>query len=395
MESIEGILRMDRRLILYDTCNFRDYPIGGQLTSVQNFLRYLTETINENLGNVLLVGASTDENEIGHITEITVGKGRFPFLAVAKIETDLSNVKKSLRMEYAKGLWRYRKLYRPTETDCNYFHTPEAFGVVKAICPKAVCYVMSHGSYIGMWKKLRFFNHVPVIQKLFQAYLVQVIKWCDWNFVLDQKTAEEYEKYSSHVIKVSNSIVCREFQEKEETDGKIRLIYAGRLSEGKNLLPVIRTVRKLEWISRFDIVGDGEERYRLEQEAENDSRIVFIGAVAPNMVGKYLGKSDVMIMNSKYEGIPMTILEALSYGLPVVSTNVGGIGEVLHFGEDSECTDGSEESIQAALERIKKEYSSYQKKAYQTSLSYDYRSVNEKIFRILNDQLQWYGGNAS
>ena len=87
-------------------------------------------------------------------------------------------------------------------------------------------------------------------------------------------------------------------------------------------------------------------------------------------------------------------MEALSYGLPVVSTNVGGIGEVLHFGEDSECTDGSEESIQAALERIKKEYSSYQKKAYQTSLSYDYRSVNEKIFHILNGQLQWDGGNA-
>ena len=35
------------RLILYDTCNFRDYPVGGQLTSIKNFLRYLAEVCPE------------------------------------------------------------------------------------------------------------------------------------------------------------------------------------------------------------------------------------------------------------------------------------------------------------------------------------------------------------
>ena len=52
-------------------------------------------------------------------------------------------------------------------------------------------------------------------------------------------------------------------------------------------------------------------------------------------------ESDMLVMNSTFEGIPMIILEAISTGLPVVTTDVGGIKEVLTYGLDSEVTDGS------------------------------------------------------
>lgn len=380
---------MDRRLILYDTCNFRDYPIGGQLTSIRNFLLYLSESRKSDLGKVLLVGASYREEEIGKIVEIEVGECSFSFLAVARIETDLSNVKKSLRMAYAQGLWKYRKLLKLSKDDCNYIHTPEAFGVIRAIRPGAVCCVLSHGSYIGMWKKLRFFNRFPVVQKLFQAYLMQVIGRCDANFVLDRDTQEQYSAYSDHVVKVSNSIHCREFLEREREEGKLRLIYTGRLSDGKNLQPVIEAVKRTELVSRFWVIGDGEERERLEACADGDSRIIFTGAVRPEEVERYLKEADVMIMNSKYEGIPMTILEALSNSLPVISTDVGGIKEALHFGIDSERTDGTPDSILEAVGRIEKNYAAYAKAAWETSRQYDYRVVNEKIFSLLNEYLQW------
>ena len=55
------------RLILYDTCNFRDYPVGGQLTSIKNFLRYLAEVCPEHCENVLLAGVSCDPEEVGKI----------------------------------------------------------------------------------------------------------------------------------------------------------------------------------------------------------------------------------------------------------------------------------------------------------------------------------------
>ena len=60
-----------------------------------------------------------------------------------------------------------------------------------------------------------------------------------------------------------------------------------------------------------------------------DKRIRFIGAVKPDEVQRAMKEADVLIMNSTFEGIPMTILEAISQGLPVITTDVGGIKEVL------------------------------------------------------------------
>ena len=94
------------RLILYDTCNFRDYPVGGQVTSIRNFLRFLAETYPEHCKDVLLAGVSCDPSEVGRVSRIETAGGQFSFLAVVQAETDLGNVRKSLRLEYMKGLWK-------------------------------------------------------------------------------------------------------------------------------------------------------------------------------------------------------------------------------------------------------------------------------------------------
>lgn len=146
------------RLILYDTCNFRDYPVGGQVTSIKNFLRFLTEKFPESCENVLLAGVSCDPAEVGRIQTIETAGGRFSFLAVVHAETDLGNVKKSLRLEYMKGLLKYRRLIAPGRKDVNYIHTPEAFAAVRLMRPGAVCYVFSHGTYLNMYKRVRFFK---------------------------------------------------------------------------------------------------------------------------------------------------------------------------------------------------------------------------------------------
>ncbi len=94
-------------------------------------------------------------------------------------------------------------------------------------------------------------------------------------------------------------------------------------------------------------------------------------------------------MNSLYEGIPMTILEALSYSMPIITTDVGGISEVVSFEYDSEKTDGSAESIVEAINKIMRNYYFYSSNAFKKSLNYDYRIVNKKIFEIINQYLKW------
>lgn len=382
------------RLILYDTCNFRDYPVGGQLTSIKNFLRYLAETYPEHCENVLLAGVSCDPDEVGKIQKITTASGTFSFLAVVQAESDLGNVKKSLRLEYVKGLWKYRKLIGLKKEDCNYIHTPEAFAAVRLMRPGAVCYVFSHGTYLNMWQRVRFFKKAPLIRLMFQRFLMQVIRKSTAVFVLDGGTKQDYSAYNRRVILVRNSIVCCGRQERhlsfrQNSEQKVRFLFVGRLSEGKRIGTIMEAVKEYHRPCTLSVLGDGEERQRLEEMARGSERIKLLGAVGPDEVERFMRSSDILVMNSDSEGMPMVILEAIRTGMPVITTDVGGIHEALTFGSDSEATDGSVKGIQDAADRILADYDRYSEKAYEKSLQFDYRKVNEKVLNVLNESLQW------
>ena len=382
------------RLILYDTCNFRDYPVGGQLTSIRNFLRYLAETCPEHCENVLLAGVSCDVEEVGKIQKISTASGKFSFLAVVHAEPDLGNVKKSLRLEYVKGLWKYRKLIGLKKEDCSYIHTPEAFAAVRLMCPGANCYVFSHGTYLNMWQRVRFFKKAPFIRLMFQQFLMQVIRKSTAVFVLDGGTQRDYSAYNQRVILVKNSIVCRSRQERsvpssQNSEPEVRFLFVGRLSEGKRIGTIIEAVKGYHRACILNILGDGEERQKLEEAARGNERIRLLGAVGPDEVEKFMYASDILVMNSDSEGMPMVILEAISTGMPVITTDVGGIHEALTFGVDSEVTDGTVQGIRQAADRILADYDRYAQKAYEKSLQFDYRTVNEKVLKILNESLKW------
>ena len=77
------------------------------------------------------------------------------------------------------------------------------------------------------------------------------------------------------------------------------------------------------------IVGDGEQRAQLEQYCQDHalSTVEFLGA--RDDIAQILANTDVFVLSSIAEGIPMTILEAMSGKTPIVATRVGGIPEVV------------------------------------------------------------------
>lgn len=86
--------------------------------------------------------------------------------------------------------------------------------------------------------------------------------------------------------------------------------------------------------TRVAIVGDGPERQRLEAKARKlglRRRVAFTGWLRP--VWPILSRLSVFWLSSKSEGIPLSALEAMAGGLPVVATNVGGLSEVVDHGE--------------------------------------------------------------
>ena len=385
------------RLFICDTSNFIDFPIGGQLTSIGNFLRFICEEHPERTEDIVLVGVTLCQGEIGKIKKINLYGRQISFLPVTTAEKDLGNTASSLRLRYVKGLLKCRKLLKIAKRDCNYVHSPEAYGIVKLFCPVARCVIFSHGSYFNMERGFRFFQKNLLVKKGFVLYLKWVLRSANLILLLDKDSLRDYKPYNSNLVQVGNSIICPELPEGRHVlrDGKVReILFVGRLSKDKRVEPIIRAVEDMGKAGfgeegsgmdgseiRLTIVGDGEEYHNLIPYA--GERIRFVGAVPPKEVKEYMQNSDILVMNSSFEGVPMTILEAISYGLPVVSTNVGGIGEALHFGQDSEETDGTAEGIQAAIGRIEAHYDVYSRNAYENSKAYDYRTLNRKVYDLL------------
>lgn len=377
---------MGNRLFIYDTSNFIDFPIGGQLTSIGNFIRFICEEYPERTEDIVLVGVTLDSAETGRMKKLELYGRQIAFLPVAPVEKDLGNTSKSLRLTYLKGLLKYKKLLKITKRDCNYIHTPEAYGAVKMFHMQTPCVIFSHGSYFNMERGFRFFQKNLLVKKGFALYLKWILKDADLIMLLDKDSLRDYAPYNSNLVQVGNSIVCPELPEQSHIlpNGKVKeILFVGRLSKDKRVEPIIRAVKDYDGQEELHltVVGDGEEYSNLIPYA--GEKVCFTGAVKPEEVREYMKNADILVMNSAFEGIPMTILEGLSYALPVVSTNVGGIGEVLRFGQDSEETIGTAESIQEAIRRIGEHYEVYSRNAYENSRQYDYRHINKKVYHLL------------
>lgn len=380
------------RLILYDTSNYENFPIGGQLTSVQNFLRYMSDKQSAHLERVLLVGVTNQPDEVGKICKARVDGVDFAFLPVIYRSENLSDVQSSMRVAFLKGLLRHRKVLAPAKGDCHYIQTPEAFLAVKLLKPSAKTVVFSHGNYFDMPQGFRFYQGNRLVKRMYNRFIKLLLRRASVTFVLDESTRAAYAQITSKLQKVANSISLPGFDRPADRSGPCKLVFVGRLSKVKNVPPIIDALSLLPADVSLTILGDGEEKENLQAHLQNapaQDRILLAGGVSPEQVKQFLRESDILVMNSLFEGVPMAILEAFSYGLPVVSTDVGGIGEVVRFGVDAEKTDGSPQSIANAVLKIRASLADYSGAAYEAAGEYDYRKANQPVFETLNRFLNW------
>lgn len=126
------------------------------------------------------------------------------------------------------------------------------------------------------------------------------------------------------------------------------LVCVGSVNERKNQLGVLNAIGKLpDDIQKritFRIVGDGTAMPLLKKKAkELSSKIVFVGN--SDEVDKHLQEANCFVLFSKDEGLPISIIEGMRSGLPVIGTKIAGIPEQILDGKTGFLVDVDEQQL--------------------------------------------------
>jgi colanic acid/amylovoran biosynthesis glycosyltransferase len=113
-----------------------------------------------------------------------------------------------------------------------------------------------------------------------------------------------------------------------------KLLFIGRLAAAKGLPILLEAVARVDG-AKLDIAGDGPDRKMLEAKALSlgiTDRIRFIGYQSQQQVRELLKQTDVFVLTSFAEGVPVVLMEAMAAGVPVVATLIAGIPELVTDG---------------------------------------------------------------
>jgi len=137
----------------------------------------------------------------------------------------------------------------------------------------------------------------------------------------------------------------------------VQFLFLGRINDAKGAFELLDAYRALSATSRtaarIVFAGDGRVEELRRRAAEIGPDVVVHSWLDREECDHLLAASDVLVLPSHHEGVPMAILEAMAYGLPVIATPVGGIPDVIRHGREGLLVEvGNRAALTAALARM-------------------------------------------
>jgi glycosyltransferase involved in cell wall biosynthesis len=222
--------------------------------------------------------------------------------------------------------------------------SPESFEVIRLIPPGVM--------RIGVIQ-----SHDPGPYEMARLYA----RWVDAMVGVSAEVCEKLrgmkEFASTRIVEIPYGIIFSESAPRQTRSEStpLRVIYVGRIIEEQKrmsrLRELIRRVLNAGWPIEFTIVGSGPEEREFREQFANVPQVRFLGPVPNAQVRGLLRKHDVFLLLSDYEGLPLSLLEAMSEGLvPVVSDLPSGIRQAVPDGCGIRVPVGN---VEAALEGLR------------------------------------------
>lgn len=196
-----------------------------------------------------------------------------------------------------------------------------------------------------------------VINKVFYKYY-HVIPVALSNEI-KRTIVEEYKLEPKLIPIIFNGIdltSCMRKKSYELKGQRISILHVGRFSEQKNHKGLVNAFLKAHQQNpncELLLVGDGELREEIQQQvnaAQLDKVVHLLGL--QNNVYSYMQQADIFVLPSHYEGVPITLIEAMGTGLPIIATKVGGVPDMLTNEQNAILIDDNEQEICDSLLRL-------------------------------------------
>ena len=143
--------------------------------------------------------------------------------------------------------------------------------------------------------------------------------------------------YSQKILKINNGVNITDINRANESKADINLIIISRLVVQKNINIVIEAMKLLDNKNlKLSIIGEGGEFSKLESAIHDlnlQNQVQLLGKIDNNKISQFLLTADIFIQASDYEGLPHSVLEAINYEVPILSTETGGCKDLLNDGE--------------------------------------------------------------
>lgn len=273
-----------------------------------------------------------------------------------------------------KAFLSIRKLLNHGKYDILHLHCSKAALLGSISAKTGFNRILSVRTIHGFWPQCPEYGIKGVIflqiEKIFASLLDQMVFVC-------QKDLEKAKRWklgdSNNYTLIYNAIEapekCKTFLRKElDIPLKVKIVgNVARLDKQKNpsrFLEVARIILQNRQDVVFVWIGDSTNppgRYKQMMEIVNGDELLkgkihFMGHRdnAANLINDF----DVFLLTSESEGLPLVILEARSFGVPIVSTDIGGISEIIgdlgilcSLRKDSDCIRDLAEGVETQLSR--------------------------------------------
>ena len=191
-----------------------------------------------------------------------------------------------------------------------------------------------------------------------KEYICKTLKLADKIIVLSEEWKEFFSELvdSSKIEIIYNAVVVpKDFSKDVNT---LKFLFLGRLGHRKGIYDLIELIDRLRKKYRdiqLYVGGDGEvdKVKKIIKEKQLDENIHYIGWISGNEKEKFLKECSFYILPSYNEGMPMSLIEGMAYKNIAISTNVGGIPQVIQNEENGIIVEpGDIEKMKLYIEKI-------------------------------------------